>query len=468
MNGFLKRFAGLVCGVMIVLAHAQAAGGDWRVVEMSGAVRTAKTASGMQLVSTGGTLGSGAILSTGLDGRIVLARGSQQIVVGPNSRMSLPAAEDQGMTRILQDLGTLMFKVDKRGEQHFQVETPIIAAVVKGTTFTVTAGADSHAVHVAEGLVEVRALAGAQSVLVAAGQTAVVATNNPALIYMDDRDRTGDEDAGRDSLEIDETTGKRKHASNLLVPSDIGVEPLDFAGLSGGLVQTGGGALVAQGAGYAYVTGGFVQQVAAGDQVASLTDGAGGSSGAVGGAGGIDLGVSVGGAVGVSAGAGSGGVDVGVSAGGGALDVGANVGDGGVDIGASAGGGAVDVGASVGGDGVDVGASVGGGTVDVGASVGGDGVDVGASVGGGVIDVTAGAGGDGVDVGAGVGDLADVGAGLDGGGLDVGVGGEGGLDIGAGVGDGGVDVGVDLGGVEIDLGLGGDEGIDLGLGLFGL
>ena len=130
MKSLMTTLAGLLCAALVSIGASVAETGDWDVVETSGTVRTSQAMAGIQQVSTGNVLGAGSILSTGANGHAVLMRGEQQIVVGPNSRMSLPLNQESGMTKIVQDLGTLLFKVDKKEKQHFQVETPIIAAVV--------------------------------------------------------------------------------------------------------------------------------------------------------------------------------------------------------------------------------------------------------------------------------------------------------------------------------------------------
>ncbi|WDI33038.1 FecR family protein [Hyphococcus flavus] len=234
MTGLMKTLVSFLCAVLVSIGASFAESGDWQVVETNGTVRTSQAMAGVQLVSTGNILGAGSVLSTGADGRAVLVRGEQQIVVGPNSRMSLPAVQEKGMTKIVQDLGTLLFKVDKKEKQHFQVETPIIAAVVKGTTFTVTAGASGHSVHVAEGAVEVSALNGGASQMVTAGMTAMVSKANPRAIEMS----SGGQKSGDASSTERGGNPKGKEASNLVVPSDVGADQLDYSNLSGGLVQS--------------------------------------------------------------------------------------------------------------------------------------------------------------------------------------------------------------------------------------
>jgi len=102
-------------------------------------------------------------------------------LVAANSSFEIRATQSGFLTRIFQRFGTLMFQVDKRMVKHFQVDTPFLHAVVKGTTFTVSVDAGGAAVHVTEGLVEVTApltdgfgTVGNQTLLVARGYTASI------------------------------------------------------------------------------------------------------------------------------------------------------------------------------------------------------------------------------------------------------------------------------------------------------
>ncbi len=259
MSNLLKTAVTILSAVVLTITPSRAQNDSWRVVETAGAVRMSQPMTTAEPVSTGKTLSAGAILSTGFNGRAVLVRGDQQIIVGPNSRMSLPASEKSGMTRVVQDLGTLLFKVDKREKHHFRVETPVIAAVVKGTTFTVTAGADTHAVHVAEGAVEVSSRNGMARELVTAGHTARIDRTNPSVIRFSDSPARGDADRKPDVIE-QRTDGGGDSANkgvtpiqkaslttparainqprDLTVPAAIGHERLDFSALTEGLVQS--------------------------------------------------------------------------------------------------------------------------------------------------------------------------------------------------------------------------------------
>ncbi|WP_293465682.1 FecR family protein, partial [Phenylobacterium sp.] len=124
----------------------------------------------------------GSIVTTAAGGRAALFNGAQRVTLGPNSRMTIAPEQASGVTRIMQDLGSVLFQVDKKPAQHFRVETPLLAAIVKGTTFTVNVDVARDSVHVAEGLVEVRANQGGAARDVGAGATGVIAREAPAQL----------------------------------------------------------------------------------------------------------------------------------------------------------------------------------------------------------------------------------------------------------------------------------------------
>lgn len=156
-----------------------AAHADWRMTEVTGRVRV--TLPGQEAISgtVNLTLPAGADVTTAAGARAVLVDGPKRIVVGPNSRMTVAAGQPEGMTRIVQDLGSILFQVDKQARPHFRVDTPLLAAVVKGTTFTVSISAVSDSVHVAEGLVGVSPQNGGAGSDIPAGVTGQVLRSAP-------------------------------------------------------------------------------------------------------------------------------------------------------------------------------------------------------------------------------------------------------------------------------------------------
>ena len=134
----------------------------------------------------------------GANGRAVLVRGQEYVIVAARTRLRLPAAaEARGFVQILQDWGRATFRIEKKATPHFGVKTPHLVALVKGTTFTVTADGKGAAVAVEEGRVEVGTPDGAVRQLVDAGMAASIASAQPRP----DRDAARAAAAGAGSAE---------------------------------------------------------------------------------------------------------------------------------------------------------------------------------------------------------------------------------------------------------------------------
>ncbi|MEQ9143159.1 MAG: FecR domain-containing protein [Parvibaculaceae bacterium] len=145
----------------------------WTVESQSGAVWVKQDNLQPIALTPQDQLRAGATIETGADGRVVLIRGEESIIISPSTSIALPEDSSRGMaTTILQSFGTILLQVEKRASQHFEVETPFLAAVVKGTKFTVTVDPSGAAVHVVEGAVEVLDLDTGDVGMVRPGQTA--------------------------------------------------------------------------------------------------------------------------------------------------------------------------------------------------------------------------------------------------------------------------------------------------------
>ena len=157
--------------------------GVWRVTKSSGEVWT--TTSGAQQASLmqEDVLKPGDTIRTGRNGRVLLVRGEETILVSPNSVIGLPTEKKDGLaTTILQQAGSVLLEVEKRNVKHFEVETPYLAAVVKGTQFRVTVNAISTSVDVLRGQVEVSDFKSGQIAQVMPGQHATAfAQGKPGL-----------------------------------------------------------------------------------------------------------------------------------------------------------------------------------------------------------------------------------------------------------------------------------------------
>ena len=81
----------------------------------------------------------GDTIRTGRNGRVLLMRGEETILISPNSIIGIPMEPKDGLsTTIIQQAGSILLEVEKRNVKHFEVETPYFAAVVKGTQFRVS------------------------------------------------------------------------------------------------------------------------------------------------------------------------------------------------------------------------------------------------------------------------------------------------------------------------------------------
>ena len=163
----------LFTALMLMASLTIVAAADWKVAQTSGKVFIQQK--GIQLVSLskGGSLKSGSVVVTDRNGRVKLVRGDQTMIVSPNSVVTIPG-DRGGRTKILEAAGLIEYDVDHRKVRHFAVETPYLAALVKGTRFRVKVYKGGANVAVLRGLVEVTNLRSGERINVLAGQTAHV------------------------------------------------------------------------------------------------------------------------------------------------------------------------------------------------------------------------------------------------------------------------------------------------------
>src|SRR5438874_806849 len=166
-----------VLAMALVLGAASSAraaeNGAWSVSKSSGEVWVTTTGAEQVSLSHEEILKPGDTIRTGRTGRVLLVRGEETILISPNSVIGLPAEKKEGLsTTIVQQAGSILLEVEKRNVKHFEVETPYLAAVVKGTHFSVTVSATSTSVDVRRGQVEVSDFKSGQIAQVMPGQVA--------------------------------------------------------------------------------------------------------------------------------------------------------------------------------------------------------------------------------------------------------------------------------------------------------
>ena len=176
--GILRLARIVVLAFLFCSSSAFADQTTWQIRKSSGEVWLAASGAVQQVsLSQDASLKAGDSIRTGRNGRVLLVRGEETILISPNSAISLPANADKLSTTIIQQAGSILLEVEKRNVKHFQVETPYLAAVVKGTQFRVSVGAAGANVSVIRGQVEVADFRSGQIAQVMPGQMAASPAN---------------------------------------------------------------------------------------------------------------------------------------------------------------------------------------------------------------------------------------------------------------------------------------------------
>jgi ferric-dicitrate binding protein FerR (iron transport regulator) len=125
-----------------------------------------------QALPAGAAVKPGGEIRTGDGGMVVLRRGGDNVRLLANSTLALPAEKEAGaMTRLKLWFGRAFFQVKSRPSWTFEVDTPYLVGIVKGTTFTVDVSRFGSTIAVSSGLVAV-SKAGGPAIDVSVGKTA--------------------------------------------------------------------------------------------------------------------------------------------------------------------------------------------------------------------------------------------------------------------------------------------------------
>ncbi|WP_438725932.1 FecR family protein [Parasphingorhabdus sp. DH2-15] len=221
-------------------SNAYAQSSSWTVSESQGEVSILKD--GISKVAVKGIkLSAGESIKTGANGRAVITRGQQYVVVSRNSHIKVaPQKTKSLLTQFIQYFGNAMFKVDKRKDQHFAVETPYMAAVVKGTTFNVSVSPEGATVQVTEGAVEVATLDGGATQLLLPGDIGLVERNNPFSLDVRGRSSRRIESPNKPTGSPSPKAAPTAPAASSTVTApkiqEVRVASVDLGGLTNGLI----------------------------------------------------------------------------------------------------------------------------------------------------------------------------------------------------------------------------------------
>ncbi|MGV3491836.1 MAG: FecR domain-containing protein [Devosia sp.] len=172
----LNRMFAQLALVLALLVPAAAFADDWVATKLRGQV--------LQLIDNqwvaiarGDVVPDDRVIRTGPNGRVDFRRDEETISLAADTQIQIYDRVGERFTTVQQHFGTVEIEAEVRNVRHFAVETPLLAAVVKGTRFVVRSGKSEASVQVKRGRVEVTDKTTGAHALVPSGQTATVAVD---------------------------------------------------------------------------------------------------------------------------------------------------------------------------------------------------------------------------------------------------------------------------------------------------
>ena len=169
-----SRINKILLGILLAIAFSgQSLADDWQAVKLRGAVFELVDDAWQQLVR-GDVVPDERVIRTSPNGRAQFRRDNETIDLGPNTQIRIFDRAGQKFTIVQQHFGDVAIEAERQQVQHFVVQTRFLAALVKGTRFTVTANETGAKVSVQRGVVEVRDTMRKVMVDITPGQSASV------------------------------------------------------------------------------------------------------------------------------------------------------------------------------------------------------------------------------------------------------------------------------------------------------
>jgi len=168
----------IILAAMLVSTSSAVLAQEWIAERLRGRVLQLEGGSWTAL-ERGDVVPDGSRIRTLGDGRVELVRGQERIALASNTEIAIRDAAGQKMTSVIQILGGVTIEAERRNVQHFSVQTPVLAAVVKGTQFTVTYSNGQARVDVDRGVVQVQDSAHSMVADVTPGQSAAASRAEP-------------------------------------------------------------------------------------------------------------------------------------------------------------------------------------------------------------------------------------------------------------------------------------------------
>jgi hypothetical protein len=170
----MLRLLSAALGAAMLLLPVAAWADDWTADKLRGQV-VQLVDNQWQPLKRGMVVPDSRIIRTMKTGKVTFMRGTETVDLGPDTQIQIyDKAGAKPFTTVKQYFGSVSVEADVRKVQHFGVDTPFLAAVVKGTRFTVTSGKGGSSVSVRRGHVAVENLHTHSHVTLSVGQTATV------------------------------------------------------------------------------------------------------------------------------------------------------------------------------------------------------------------------------------------------------------------------------------------------------
>jgi hypothetical protein len=176
----LRRLFATLAMALILTGPALAA--DWVVMRLRGDVQMLDATGNWIVLKRGDVVANEQMVRTLASGHAELQRAKEVVTLGANTEIRIQDDAETGYTTVLQDFGRVEVDAEARRVKHFEVRTPYLAAVVKGTHFVVTSSNDGASVAVDRGSVAVHSVATERSTLITVGQTATVKRKSDLVV----------------------------------------------------------------------------------------------------------------------------------------------------------------------------------------------------------------------------------------------------------------------------------------------
>ncbi|WP_421761387.1 FecR domain-containing protein [Devosia sp.] len=162
-----------IVGIALILSVLPAHAADWQATRVTGVVEQSVNDQWLPL-QRDDIVPDGRPVRTLADGQVDLRRDTDLLSLGPATQVAITESTAEPFTTVSQAYGTVEAEVTVQPFEHFEVKTPLLAAVVKGTHFIVQSTGATASVRVTRGTVGVEALETGKTTLVSTDETASI------------------------------------------------------------------------------------------------------------------------------------------------------------------------------------------------------------------------------------------------------------------------------------------------------